>query len=265
MAAIGRSRRSGDRAREMMLPRDRVTMERQQDVVRLNPNGTTPIAHQSGGMMVSPDVRPSSLRLRRFRAAQGSSLRGMASHLGADVSDLARPCRRRTFPRRPVAFSTRRYMASRRLFNARPLTRERIVIGATPNHIVLQIHRFGGSVGEVADRPVRISRGRVALCGLRRPLDVEATTSDPDDEPRDRIASPTRSARIVEPWRPSEAAEARLPRRQSPSGCRRSEASIDVCEQAHASELKRMSSGLIQAVISLDRWQARMRAAAHAA
>lgn len=68
-------------------------------------------------------------------------------------------------------------MANRSGFNAQRLTRDRRVIEATPDHLVLQLYLSGGFSGDIGGKPVRISRGNVAVCDLRKLLDVEAVTS----------------------------------------------------------------------------------------
>ena len=68
-------------------------------------------------------------------------------------------------------------MMNRSVFNAQRITRERRRIEATPDHLVLQLYLSGGYAGEIGGERVRISRGQIAVCDLRRPLDVEAVMS----------------------------------------------------------------------------------------
>ena len=69
-------------------------------------------------------------------------------------------------------------MANRSIFNAQRLSRDDRRISATPDHLLLQLYRSGGFSGEMNGAPVRIARGQIAICDLRRPLDVQAITSD---------------------------------------------------------------------------------------
>ena len=69
-------------------------------------------------------------------------------------------------------------IANRSVFNAQRLTRERRRIEATPDHLVLQLYGSGGFSGEIGGEPYKVSRGQIAICDLRRPLDVQAVTSD---------------------------------------------------------------------------------------
>jgi AraC-like DNA-binding protein len=69
-------------------------------------------------------------------------------------------------------------MANRSIFNAQRLSRDPRRIAATPDHLVLQFYRSGGFRGEMNGASVRIARGQIAICDLRRPLDVQAITSD---------------------------------------------------------------------------------------
>jgi AraC-like DNA-binding protein len=69
-------------------------------------------------------------------------------------------------------------MVNRSIFNAQRLSRDSRRIAATPDHLVLQFYRAGGFSGEMNGAPVRIARGQIAICDLRRPLDVQAITSD---------------------------------------------------------------------------------------
>ena len=69
-------------------------------------------------------------------------------------------------------------MANRSLFTTQRLTRDARRIGATPDHLVLQLYRSGGYVGEIGGDLVGIKRGQIAICDLRRTLDVQAKTSD---------------------------------------------------------------------------------------
>jgi AraC-like DNA-binding protein len=69
-------------------------------------------------------------------------------------------------------------MVNRSIFNAQRLSRDPRRIAGTPDHLVLQFYRSGGFSGEMNGAPVRIARGHIAICDLRRPLDVQAITSD---------------------------------------------------------------------------------------
>jgi AraC-like DNA-binding protein len=69
-------------------------------------------------------------------------------------------------------------MLNRSIFSAQQLTRDNRRIGATSDHLVLQLYRSGGFSGEMSGNPVSISRGQIAICDLRQPLDVRAVASD---------------------------------------------------------------------------------------
>ncbi len=69
-------------------------------------------------------------------------------------------------------------MCNRSTFNGQRLTRDRRRIDATPDHLVLQLYRSGGFAGKIGGEPVEIARGQIAICDLRRPLDVQAVASD---------------------------------------------------------------------------------------
>lgn len=69
-------------------------------------------------------------------------------------------------------------LANRSVFNAQTLTRDRHRIEATPDHLVLQLYLSGGFAGEIGGEPIRVARGQIAVCDLRRPLAVEAMTSN---------------------------------------------------------------------------------------
>jgi len=69
-------------------------------------------------------------------------------------------------------------MVNRSIFNAQRLSREPRRIDCTPDHLVLQFYRSGGFSGEMNGARVRIARGQIAICDLRRPLDVQAISSD---------------------------------------------------------------------------------------
>ena len=75
------------------------------------------------------------------------------------------------------AFLVGDVIANRSIFNAQIITRDRRRIDATPDHMVFQLYRSGGFAGEMNGDPIRISRGQIAVCDLRRPLDVHAMTS----------------------------------------------------------------------------------------
>ncbi len=69
-------------------------------------------------------------------------------------------------------------LANRSSFNTQRLTRDQRRADTTPDHLVLQLYRSGGFSGEMGGAPVRIARGQVSVCDLRRPLVVQALPSD---------------------------------------------------------------------------------------
>jgi AraC-like DNA-binding protein len=68
-------------------------------------------------------------------------------------------------------------MANRSSFDAQRLSRDHRRVEATPDHLVLQLYRTGGYAGEMGSDPVRVARGQIAVCDLRRRLDVQANAS----------------------------------------------------------------------------------------
>ena len=69
-------------------------------------------------------------------------------------------------------------LANRSTFNVQRLTRDTRRADATPDHLVLQLYRSGGFSGEIGHAPVRIMRGQVSVCDLRRPIAVQVLPSD---------------------------------------------------------------------------------------
>lgn len=69
-------------------------------------------------------------------------------------------------------------LANGSFFNAQRLTRDHRRIESTPDHLVVQLYLTGGFVGTIGGEVARIARGQIAVCDLRRPLDVEAMRSN---------------------------------------------------------------------------------------
>jgi AraC-like DNA-binding protein len=68
-------------------------------------------------------------------------------------------------------------MGNRSAFNTQRLSRDRRRVEATPDHLVLQLYRSGGFAGEMGGAPITVARGQIAVCDLRRQLDVWANPS----------------------------------------------------------------------------------------
>jgi AraC-like DNA-binding protein len=69
-------------------------------------------------------------------------------------------------------------MVNRCTFNGQHLWRDRALIDATPDHLVLQYYRSGGFRGLIAGRPVCITRGQVTVADLTQEIDAYAASSD---------------------------------------------------------------------------------------
>jgi len=69
-------------------------------------------------------------------------------------------------------------MVNRCTFNGQHLWRDRALIDATPDHLVLQYYRSGGFRGVIAGHPVCITRGQVTVADLTQEIDAYAARSD---------------------------------------------------------------------------------------
>lgn len=69
-----------------------------------------------------------------------------------------------------TAFLLGDVIANRTVFQAQRVTRDRKLVGATPDHVVLQYWRSGGYDGEIAGRPISYGGGQIRFVDCRQTL-----------------------------------------------------------------------------------------------
>lgn len=99
--------------------------------------------------------------------------------LMAPMYQVARASHAETAPGGQLtAFLLGDILANRTIFHPQHVTRTKRLIERTPDHVVLQLWRSGGTRGEIAGRDASFGPGQVALADRRREVDSRITRSD---------------------------------------------------------------------------------------